>query len=133
MNSNLAVTLDGAPNWTFTVPTAGTYLFRARALAFPLNFSSNTTIQAKLALNNNTLGLGAVILGDSSRYWQRDFSLINANVETFLDGMVTIAGITVFSLDHLITNNQTTNGGGNIGTVSGYEEVYATVEIMKIG
>jgi len=36
-------------------------------------------------------------------------------------------------LDHLITNNQTTNGGGNIGTASGYEEVYATVEIMKIG
>ena len=35
-NSGMSVTVSGSPNWTFTIPTAGTYFFEARALSEPL-------------------------------------------------------------------------------------------------
>jgi hypothetical protein len=135
VNNSLAVTLSGTPNWTFTIPTAGTYYFNAIAQYTVGDYVSNTTISTRLLLNNNTLGLGSVILGDSSRIFTNSnvgFSYNSCNFSTTLKGIYTIAGTTVFTLDQILTNAFAVCRGGFNVNMLGYNEVYATVEIMKI-
>jgi hypothetical protein len=131
----LAVTISGTPSWTFTIPTAGTYYFDAVAQYTVGDYVSNTTISTKLLLNNNTLGLGSVILGDSSRIFTNSnvgFSYNSCNFSTHLRGMYTITGATVFTLDQILTNAFAVCRGGFNTNMLGYNEVYATVEITKI-
>jgi hypothetical protein len=134
-NSGLAVTISGTPNWTFTIPTAGTYYFNAIAQYTAGDYGSNTTISTRLLLNNNTLGLGSVILGDSSRVFTNNnvgFAINSWNFSTTLRGMYTIAGTTVFTLDQILTNAFAVCRGGFNTNMLGYDEVYVTMEIIKI-
>jgi hypothetical protein len=129
-NSNLAVTVSGSPNWTFTIPTAGTYLFKGTAL-FRGDNASSQIVSSFLVLNNNTLGLGAVIVGHSNK------SRINAamNFDNFfchLDGIYTISGTTVFTLDHAVDTPSQPGIGGLANSVLGYDNTYASLVITKI-
>ena len=131
--NNLAVTVSGTPNWTFTIPTAGTYYFDAVAFYTSGDYVSNTTISTRLLLNNNTLGLGTVILGDSSRIFITSTAGINNwNHYTHLRGQYTITGTTVFTLDQILTNAFAVCRGGFNANMLGYTEVYATMEITKL-
>ena len=92
---------------------------------------------SRLVLNNQTLGLGSVILGDSNNFGPISsiygYSLINTNWTCHLNGIYTITGTTVFSLDHVLVTPNFVVTGGKPSNVSGYEEVYATLRITKIG
>ena len=133
--NNLAITLSGTPNWTFTIPAAGTYYFNAIAQYTVGDYVSNTTISTRLLLNNNTLGLGSVLLGDSSRIFTNSnvgFSYNSCNFSTTLRGIYTITGTTVFTLDQILTNAFAVCRGGFNVNMLGYDEVYVTMEISKI-
>jgi len=130
-NSNLAVTVSGSPNWTFTIPTAGTYLFKGRAF-FRTNFVDSQTLSSFLVLNNNTLGLGAVIVGDSAKYGAIHSSNSAQNFVAHMDGIYTISGITVFTLDHVLNTPFQTASGGIANNLLGYEETYASLVITKL-
>jgi hypothetical protein len=133
--NNLAITIGGTPNWTFTIPTAGTYSFNATAQYTVGDYVSNTTISTRLLLNNNTLGLGSVLLGDSSRIFTNSnvgFSYNSCNFSTTLRGIYTITGSTVFTLDQILTNAFAVCRGGFNVNMLGYTEVYATIEITKL-
>ena len=131
-NSGMSVTVSGAPNWTFTIPTAGTYFFDARA-TIRTPTSDAQTVYGKLVLNNNTLGLGSVIIGDSHTVGPFNSSLlINTNWTHHLSGYYAITGSTVFTLDHLITSSGFAPIGGLASNISGYDEVYSVVNITKI-
>jgi hypothetical protein len=96
--------------------------------------SDGQTVFAKLLLNNQTLGLGNVITGDSFRYGSVNSNMLtDSNFPHNMNGIYTITGTTVFSLDHVIISNFFPPTGGKPSNVSGYEEVYATLRITKIG
>jgi hypothetical protein len=100
-------------------------------LSVPL--AENQTVFAKLVLNNTTLGLGSVIVGDSYRYGPvNSNALLNSNFPHTMNGIYTIAGTTVFSLDHVIISQYFAPTGGEPANVLGFEEVYATLKITKI-
>jgi hypothetical protein len=133
--NNLAITLSGTPNWTFTIPDAGTYYFDVIAQYTLGDYVSNTTISTRLLLNNNTLGLGSVLLGDSSRMFTNSnvgFAFNSCNFSTTLKGIYTITGSTVFSLDQILTNAFAVCRGGFNCNMLGYEEVYVKMEISKL-
>lgn len=131
VNSGLTITLTGTPNWNFTIPSAGTYLFKGRAF-IRANSVDSQYITSKLVLNNQTLSLSSVIVGDSAF-----IGLIHSanSVENFvvhLDGIYTITGTTVFSLDQ-ITYTQNIAASGGIGnSLGGYTETFASLVITKI-
>ena len=130
-NSNLAVTVSGTPNWTFTIPTAGTYLFKGRAF-FRANSVDSQTLSSLLVLNNNTLGLGAVIVGDSAKFgWVHSSNQVQ-NFVAHMDGIYTISGTTVFTLDHVVNTPFIAASGGIANSLLGYEETYASLVITKL-
>lgn len=128
--SGLAITLGGTPNWTFTISAAGTYLFEATAM-LSVPTADGQTVTAKLLLNNTTLGLGSVIVGDSFRYGPVN-ALTGSNFPHTMNGIYTIAASTVFRLDHVIVSQYFTPTGGQPANITGYEEVYATLKITKL-
>jgi hypothetical protein len=130
--AGLSITLGLTPNWTFTIPTAGTYLFEANAY-FTVPAADSQTVFSKLFLNNQTLGLGSVIIGDSNRWGPITASsgLLNTNVPCFMNGIYTITGTTVFSLDHHIRSQFFAPIGGAAAD-TGFNEVYATIKITKL-
>ena len=129
-NSNLAVTVSGSPNWTFTIPTAGTYLFKGTAF-IRANVVDSQTYSSFLVLNNNTLGLGAVLVGLSQKSAIGSLGT-NNNWVCHLDGIYTITGTTVFTLDHAANTPFQAAIGGLANSVLGYEETFATLVITKI-
>ena len=130
--AGLSITLSGAPNWTFTISTAGTYLFEATAM-LSVPQSDGQTVTAKLLLNNTTLMLGSVIVGDSYRYGPISSGLLtNSNFTHTMNGIYTITGVTVLRLDHVIVSQYFTPTGGQPSNITGYEEVYATLKITKL-
>lgn len=131
-NSGMSVTVSGTPNWTFTIPTAGTYFFEARA-TIRTPSSDGQTVYGKLVLNNNTLGLGSVIVGDSHAVGPINSSILaNTNWTHHLTGFYAITGSTVFTLDHIIKSQYFAPIGGLASNLLGYEEVYSVVNITKI-
>ena len=131
-NSGMSVTVSGSPNWTFTIPTAGTYFFEARA-TIRTPSSDGQTVYGKLVLNNNTLGLGSVIVGDSHTLGPISGSILgNTNWTHHLSGFYAITGSTVFSLDHIIASQFFAPIGGLASNLLGYDEVYSVVNITKI-
>lgn len=131
-NSGMSVTVSGSPNWTFTIPTAGTYFFEARA-TIRTPSSDGQTVYGKLVLNNNTLGLGSVIVGDSHTLGAISTSILqNTNWTHHLSGFYAITGSTVFTLDHIIKSQYFAPIGGLASNILGYEEVYSVVNITKI-
>jgi hypothetical protein len=131
-NSGMSVTVSGTPNWTFTIPTAGTYFFEARA-TIRTPTSDGQTVYGKLVLNNNTLGLGSVIIGDSHTLGAINSSILqNTNWTHHLSGFYTITGSTVFTLDHIIKSQYFAPIGGLASNLLGYDEVYSVVTITKI-
>lgn len=130
--AGLSITLNGTPNWTFTISTVGTYLFEATAM-LSVPSSDGQTMFAKLLLNNQTLSLGSVIVGDSFRYGPISSNqLLNSNFPHTMNGIYTITGTTVFSLDHVTISQYFSPTGGKPSNISTYEEVYATLKITKI-
>ena len=130
--AGLSITLGGSPDWTFTISTAGTYLFEATAM-LSVPSSDGQTVFAKLHLNNQSLGLGSVIVGDSYRYGPVNSSaLLNSNFPHTLNGIYTITGTTVFKLDHTIISEYFPPTGGKPSNITGYDEVYATLKITKL-
>jgi hypothetical protein len=130
--AGLSITLNGSPDWTFTISTAGTYLFEATAM-LSVPPSDGQTVFGKLLLNNQTLSLGSVIVGDSFRFGPVSSGLLtNSNFPHTMNGIYTITGTTVFSLDHVTISQYFSPTGGKPSNVSGYEEVYATLIITKI-
>ena len=130
--AGLGITLSGSPHWTFTISTAGTYLFEATAM-LSVPQADEQTVFAKLVLNDLTLGLGSVIVGDSYRYGPVSSNMLtDSNFPHHMNGIYTIAGTTVFKLDHVINSQYFTPTGGKPSNVSGFEEVYATLKITKI-
>ena len=86
-----------------------------------------------ILLNNNSLGLGAVIVGDSNAFGPiSGINLTNTNIPCHMNGIYTIAGTTVFTLDHVVTAQYFYPTGGKPSNILGYTEVYATVEIVKL-
>lgn len=131
-NSGMSVTVSGSPNWTFTIPSAGTYFFEARA-TIRTPSSDGQTVYGKLVLNNNTLGLGSVIVGDSHTLGAISTSILqNTNWTHHLSGFYTITGSTVFTLDHIIASQNFAPIGGLASNLLGYDEVYSVVNITKI-
>jgi hypothetical protein len=131
-NSGMSVTVSGSPNWTFTIPTAGTYFFEARA-TIRTPTSDGQIVYGKLVLNNNTLGLGSVIVGDSHCLGTISTSILqNTNWTHHLSGFYTITGTTVFTLDHIIASQNFAPIGGLASNLLGKDEVYSVVNITKI-
>ena len=131
VNSGLTVALSGTPDWTFTIPTAGTYLFKGRAF-LRANAVDSQTITSKLVLNNITDGLGSVIIGDSGYFGWIHASNQVQNFIVHLDGIYTITGTTVFRLDHITTTPFQTAGGGLGNNLGPYTETLASLVITKI-
>ena len=95
--------------------------------------SDGQTVFAKLLLNNISLGLGSVIVGDSYRYGPvNSGARLDSNFPHHLNGIYTITGITIFRLDHVIISNFFPPTGGKPSNVLTYEEVYATLKIIKL-
>jgi hypothetical protein len=139
--NSLGITLSGGTGWTFTIPTAGTYFFRARALyAATRNVGgiNPVTLTSKLFLNNQSLGLTDWIRGNSDRsaFGEGTFDINNLfNYSSELSGVQPITGVTVLSLEHQIDNaaggtNPTVIGG--TPTNMGADEIYVTLEIQRI-
>ena len=134
VNNGLTITLGGGPNWTFTVPTAGTYLFDAVAF-YSIPTNDGTCPLGKLFLNNQTLGLAQAIVGMSARFGTRNSGVFNGtNVSCFLNGILTLTGITIFSLDHIVqAQYQNTTGGYNANlAIASAIETFATIKITKL-
>ena len=131
VNSGLSVTLSGGPNWTFTIPTAGTYQFKGRAF-IRANVVDSQQLLSKLVLNNQSLGLGSEIVGDSGYFGNIHSSNINQNFIVHLDGIYTITGITEFSLDQITHSPYQTSSGGIGNGLGGYTETFASLVITKI-
>lgn len=132
IEAGLGIALSGSPNWTFTISTAGTYLFEATAM-LSVPPSDGQTVFGKLLLNNITLSLASVIVGDSFIYGPvNSGALTNSNFPHTMNGIYTITGTTIFRLDHVIISQYFPPTGGKPSNVSGYEEVYATLKITKI-
>jgi len=131
VNSGLATTLTGTPNWNFTIPTAGTYLFKGRAFIRANGIDSQSPT-SKLVLNNQTLGLTSVIVGDSAYFGWIHASNQNQNFVIHLDGIYTITGTTVFSLDHIASSPFVASSGGIGNGLGGYTETFASLVITKI-
>lgn len=130
--AGLSITLSGTPTWTFTISAAGTYLFEATAI-LSVPTSDGQTVTAKLFLNNQTLGLGSVIVSDSYRYGPINSSLLtNTNFTHNMNGIYAIAGITVLRLDHVIVSPFFPPTGGTPSNILGSQEVYATLKITKL-
>ena len=130
--AGLSITLSGSPDWTFTISTAGTYLFEATAM-LSVPTGDGQTVFGKLLLNNISLGLGSVIIGDSFRYGPvYNSQLSDSNFPHTMNGIYTITGTTIFRLDHVIISNFFPPTGGKPSNISGFEEVYATLKITKI-
>jgi hypothetical protein len=90
-------------------------------------------VYGKLVLNNNTLGLGSVIIGDSHTLGAINSSILqNTNWTHHLSGFYTITGSTVFTLDHIIKSQYFAPIGGLASNLLGYDEVYSVVTITKI-
>jgi hypothetical protein len=131
VNSNLAITLTGTPDWNFTIPTAGTYLFKGRAF-IRANSVDSQYITSKLVLNNQSLGLTSVIVGDSAYIGLIHSSTSVENFLVNLDGIYTITGTTVFSLDQITYTQSIAAGGGLANSLGGYTETFASLVITKI-
>jgi len=131
VNSGLSITLTGSPDFNFTIPTAGTYLFKGRAF-IRANSVDSQYITSKLVLNNQSLGLTSVIVGDSAYIGLIHSSTSVENFLVHLDGIYTITGTTVFSLDQ-ITYTQSIAANGGVGNgLGGYTETFASLVITKI-
>ena len=95
--------------------------------------SDGQTVFGKLLLNNTSLGLGSVIVGDSFRYGAvNSGQLTGTNFPHHMNGIYTITGITIFRLDHVIISNYFPPTGGKPSNVLGYDEIYATLKITKL-
>ena len=129
VNNGLLITLQGTPNWTFTIPSAGTYLFDAVAF-YTYPASNGAVLVSKLFLNNQTATVPQAIVGMSAYMASGGGYGGNANGTNnacFLNGILTLTGTTVFSLDHQVGGIST---GGN---AAGYAiEIYATIKIIKL-
>jgi hypothetical protein len=138
--NNLSITLGGSPGFTFTIPTAGTYLFRARALyAFARSAGSQNPSQtsSKLFINNQTITQTDWLVGESCRSMFHETSNVLGNTMNYsveLTGVNTITANTVLSLEQQVNNINSTNtaNGGQASSVGGQTEVYATLEIQRI-
>jgi len=128
--AGLSITLSGTPNWTFTIPTAGTYLIEANACY--TTSATLTSWSTKLLLNNQTLGLGALIIGGNSKLVGSSSGTAGTMNDALLSGIITITGITVFSLDHYAVYGGSMSGGVALNLPAGTTEVYATLKITKI-
>jgi hypothetical protein len=132
VEGGLTITLNGSPDFTFTISSAGTYLFEGSAL-LSVPSSDGQTIFAKLFLNNQTDGLGSAIVGVSFRYGPVSSSqLTNTNLPCFINGILTITGTKVFSLDHSVISQNFHPTGGKASNILSATEVYATLKITKI-
>jgi len=116
LNTVLTNTIPGAvlASNQITLP-AGTYRIRARAPVGPVD--GNVTYW-----QNVTDGV-TVIVGSASN------GLSNLSSHSFLEGRFTIAATKVFELGHDIVSS-IANGLGYPGN-RGYNEIYASVEIIK--
>jgi hypothetical protein len=142
--NNLGITLSGGTAWTFTIPTAGTYFFRARALyAATRNVGgiNPVTLTSKLFLhyqNFTPTPLLDWIRGNSDRsaFGEGTYNINNLfNYSSELSGIGTTNANAVLSLEHQINNaaggtNPTVIGG--TPTNMGADEIYATLEIQRI-
>ncbi len=142
VNNTLGITLLGTAPWTFTIPTAGTYIFKARALyaADRVAGGNNpTALTSKLFLNYTTTPANQNwIQGNSDRSAFLEGTVLIDNLYNYsseLSGIGTVNANAVISLEHLINNavggtNPIVIGGvpTNLGTI----EIYATLEIQRI-
>ena len=85
-------------------------------------------------MNNQSLGLGHAIVGMPARFGTRNTSVFNgSNISCFLNGILTLTGITIFSLDHIVADTGQTNiGGYAVGGLANSIETYATIKITKL-
>jgi len=141
--NNLGITLSLiSPDWTIFIPTAGTYFFRATAVYGAVRTGANPfAIKSKIFLKNETLGLDDWIVGQNSQWLCFDNVTVAGfpfNFQAECSGVQTISGPTVISFRQ-VCNNQISagnkNGGRavNLPSAAGVPEIYATLEITKIG
>lgn len=132
VNNGLAITLGGSPNFGFTIPTAGTYLFDA-VVFYSIGVADGSTTLGKLFLNNQTLVLASSIVGMSSRFGTRNSGIfVGINNACFLNGILTITRSNTFTLDHIVANPFQTNTGGYATGLASSIETYATLKITKL-
>jgi hypothetical protein len=143
--NSLGITLSGTPNNTFTIPTAGTYIFRARAL---YAFTRLTTVAGQPSVVGSQLflhyqnalpsPLPAFIIGESSKSSFGETSIPFNNSMNYVADMVgigTVGNNAVMSLEQQVNNLQgSTNSanGGQFVNVAGQNSIYATIEIQRI-
>jgi len=138
-NNNLAIVAPVSPNWTFIIPTAGTYSFHGRACYSPASsvIFSNYTTSARLHIRNDTLGLDNAITGDTSLFF-REYSTVAKtpdNIWLNIDGILTLTAGSVLSMKQFsVASNAGFNPciGGTAINVSGVEECYAVLTILKL-
>ena len=142
--NTLGITLSGASAWRFTIPTAGTYIFKARALydaGRNVSGANPTVLNAKLFINyqNATPSpLAEWISGNSDRSsFLEGTSNMNYffNYSSELSGIGTVNANAVLSLEHQINTPvggtaPTVRGGG--ATNMGSNEIYAELVIQRV-
>ncbi len=138
--NSLGITLSGTPDWTFTIPKAGTYFFRATAsFAFIFGGSGQTVgVNSRLFLNNKSQNVPEAISGLNTRAnVSTTGPILYNNLNTYLcelSGTLVLSTTnTVFSLEQSKINtaaSPTVNGGqpSNLGS----NEIYASLEIIKL-
>jgi len=138
-NNNLSITAPVSPNWTFTIPTAGTYSFVGRACYSPASsvLFANYTTSARLHIRNDTLGLDNAITGDTSLFF-REYSTVAKtpdNIWLNIEGILTLTANTILSMkQHTTASNAGFNPciGGTAINVNGVDECYAVLTIKKL-
>ena len=141
-SNTLGITLNLlAGNWTFVIPTAGTYIFRARALydvGRNVGSSNPVVLNTKLFIHYQNQTLPEWIQGTSHRcaFGEGSYNLnYNVNYSAELSGVGVVSANAVLSLEQIFTNpvggtNPTVRGGG--ATNLGSSEVYVDLEIQRI-
>ena len=142
--NGLGLLISGTPNNTFTIPTAGTYKFKARAL---YSFSrltgsvNHSVVGSQLFLhyqNASPSPLTDFIFGEASKssFAETSFVLNNTmNYVAYMVGVGVVGANAVMSLEQQVNNLQSSTNsanGGQFVNVAGQNSVYATIEIQRL-
>jgi len=139
--NSLGITLSGTPNNTFTIPTAGTYMFRARASYSFSRGVSPAVAGSQLFLhyqNATPSPLTDFIIGEASKSFFVDATANSnnkMNYVAFLVGVGVVGNNAVMSLEQQVNNlsGVSSANGGQFVNVAGQNSIYATIEIQRIG
>lgn len=134
---NLGITISGSPNWTITIPTAGTYAFNGRAMFNITKVDDSPyiiAVKSKVFISTDTSA--NFIVGDSMTWNLSTSSNDTFNVNVDVSEVASITGSTTFTFNQvcnpIFTGSTQVLTGGRAVNILSAPEVYATLQITKL-